>query len=45
MQLNASNAKYISDAMLVISRRIPTDIFLKHYLDFIGGERFPTLGK
>ncbi len=44
-KLNASNAKYISDAMLNISRKIPDEIFLKHYLEFIRNEQFQKLGK
>ncbi|CAF4880269.1 unnamed protein product, partial [Rotaria sp. Silwood1] len=45
IKLNASNAKYISDAMLTISRRLPEEIFLKHYLELIGNEEFQKLGK
>jgi hypothetical protein len=44
-KLNASNAKYISDAMLSISRKISDEIFLKHYLEFIRDEQFQKLGK
>jgi len=44
-KLNASNAKYISDAMLSISRKIPDEIFLKGYLEFIRDEQFQKLGK
>ena len=44
-KLNASNAKYISDAMLNISRRLPDEVFLKSYLEFIRNEKFRTLGK
>ncbi|CAF4677768.1 unnamed protein product, partial [Rotaria socialis] len=44
MKLNASNAKYISDAMLTISRRLPDKIFLKHYLDLVCNEQFQKLG-
>ena len=44
-KLNSSNAKYISDAMLSISRKIPDQIFLKHYLEFIRNEQFQKLGK
>ncbi|CAF4091004.1 unnamed protein product, partial [Adineta steineri] len=43
-KLNASNAKYISDAMLTISRKIPDEIFLEKYLDFIQNEQFQKLG-
>ncbi|CAF4030110.1 unnamed protein product, partial [Adineta steineri] len=43
-KLNASNATYISDAMLNISRRIPDEIFLEQYLDFIQNEQFQKLG-
>ncbi|CAF1535427.1 unnamed protein product, partial [Adineta ricciae] len=43
-KLNASNAKYISDAMLCVSRRIPEDIFLEQYLQFIQDEQFPKYG-
>ncbi len=45
IKLNASNAKYISDAMLTISRRIPAQIFIKHYLDMVRSEEFQKLGK
>ena len=45
MTLNASNAKYVSDAMLTISRKLPADIFLQHYLEFVGREQFQKLGK
>ncbi|CAF3902890.1 unnamed protein product [Rotaria sordida] len=44
MKLNPSNAKYISDAMLTISRRLPEEIFLKHYLELVGNEQFQKLG-
>jgi hypothetical protein len=44
-KLNASNAKYISDAMLSISRKISDEIFLKSYLEFIRNEQFQKLGK
>ncbi|CAF1145573.1 unnamed protein product [Rotaria sp. Silwood1] len=43
-KLNASNAKFISDAMLSISRKISDEIFLKSYLEFIGNEQFQKLG-
>ncbi|CAF4051216.1 unnamed protein product [Adineta steineri] len=43
-KLNASNAKYVSDAILSISRRIPDEIFLEKYLDFIQNEQFQKLG-
>ncbi|CAF1546615.1 unnamed protein product, partial [Adineta steineri] len=43
-KLNASNAKYISDAMLSISRKISDEIFLEKYLDFIQNEQFQKLG-
>ena len=43
--LNASNAKYISDAMRTISRKINDEIFLKSYLEFIRNEQFQKLGK
>ncbi len=45
MKLNASNAKYISDTMRTISRRLPTEIFLKHYLELVRNEQFQKLGK
>ncbi|CAF3289844.1 unnamed protein product [Rotaria sp. Silwood2] len=44
IKLNASNAKYISDAMLTILRRLPEEIFLKHYLELVGDEQFQQLG-
>jgi len=44
-KLNSSNAKYISDAMLSISRKIPDEIFLKQYLEFIRNEQFQKFGK
>ncbi|CAM4963222.1 unnamed protein product [Rotaria socialis] len=43
--LNTSNAKFISDAILNISRKINDDIFLKFYIEFISDEKFPKLGK
>ncbi|CAF1164464.1 unnamed protein product [Adineta ricciae] len=43
-KINASNAKYISDAMVTILRRIPQKIFLKSYLEFIHSEHFQGLG-
>lgn len=43
--LNSSNAKYISDAMLNISRKVNDDIFFKYYLEFTSHEKFSTLGK
>ncbi|CAF1192166.1 unnamed protein product [Rotaria sordida] len=42
--LNASNVKFISDAMLNISRKISDEIFLKSYLEFIRNEQFQKLG-
>jgi hypothetical protein len=45
MKLNAANAKYISDAMLIISRKISREIFLKYYLQLIQNEQFQKLGK
>ena len=33
LKLNASNAKYSSDAILAISRRILAETFLKHFLE------------
>ncbi|CAF3971219.1 unnamed protein product [Adineta steineri] len=44
IKLNASNAKYISDAMLTISRRIPADIFLQHYIELVRSEQLTKLG-
>jgi hypothetical protein len=44
-KLNAKNAKFISDAMLNISRKIPDEIFLKIYFDLINNEQFQKLGK
>ncbi len=43
--INASNAKFISQSMLSISHKIPDEIFLKHYLQFIRNEQFQKLGK
>ncbi|CAF4419226.1 unnamed protein product, partial [Adineta steineri] len=43
-KINASNAKYISDAILSVSRRIPDEIFLEKYLNFIQNEQFQKLG-
>ncbi|CAF0896335.1 unnamed protein product [Didymodactylos carnosus] len=43
-KLNSSNAKYVSDAMLVISRKITDKEFLDLYLKFIKSEQFPKLG-
>lgn len=45
VQINASNAKFVSQAMLSISRKVPDQIFLKSYLDFVGSEQFSKLGK
>ena len=44
-KLSAANAKYISDAMLMILRRLPEEIFLKHHLDFVRSDQFQRLGK
>ena len=44
-KLNAASAKYVSDAMLIISRRISDDDFLKHYLELVHDESFQKLGK
>ena len=44
MKLNASNAKYISDTMRMISSRIPERIFLEEYLRFVQSEQFQKLG-
>ncbi|CAF4778802.1 unnamed protein product, partial [Rotaria sp. Silwood2] len=38
--LNTSNARFISDAILNISRKIPDEIFLKSYIEFIHNEQF-----
>ncbi|CAF1367942.1 unnamed protein product [Rotaria sordida] len=43
-KLNASNAKFISDAMLSISHKISDEIFLKSYLEFNRNEQFQKLG-
>jgi hypothetical protein len=43
--LNASNAKYVSNGMMSISRKIPDEIFLKDYLQLIQNETFQKLGK
>ncbi|CAF4467932.1 unnamed protein product [Rotaria sp. Silwood2] len=43
-KLNASNAKFISDAMLSISIKISDESFLKSYLEFIRNEQFQKLG-
>ncbi|CAF3137068.1 unnamed protein product [Rotaria sp. Silwood2] len=42
--LNASNAKFISDAMLSISRKISDEIFFKSYIEFIRHGQFQKLG-
>ena len=44
-RLISSNAKYISDAMLTISRRLPSEIFLKHYSKLVRNEQFQKLSK
>lgn len=44
MKLNASNAKYISDTMRMISFRISERIFLEEYLRFVQSEQFQKLG-
>jgi hypothetical protein len=44
-KLNSSNAKYISDALLSISRKISDQIFLKLYFDFVQNKEFEKLGK
>ncbi|CAF4130372.1 unnamed protein product [Rotaria sordida] len=43
-KLNASNAKFISNAMLSISIKISDEIFLKSYLEFIRNEQFQKFG-
>ena len=43
-KLNASNAKYISDALRKISRQIPDPVFLEYYLQLIRDEQFQRLG-
>ncbi|CAF1420343.1 unnamed protein product, partial [Didymodactylos carnosus] len=44
IKINASNAKYVSDAMLVISRKLIDEQFLGLYLKFVKSEQFPKLG-
>ncbi len=44
-KLNATNAKFISDAFLNISKKISDQIFLKDYFEFIRNEQFEKLGK
>ena len=44
-KLNASNAKYISDTMRMISHRISERIFLEQYLQLVQSEHFQKLGK
>ena len=43
-QLNAANAKYVSGAILAISRKLPDRLFLTMYLDFVRSEQFQKLG-
>lgn len=43
-RLNASNAKYLSDALLCISRRVNHQMFLSFLLDFIESYKFQVLG-
>ncbi len=43
-KLNSTNAKYISDAFLNISRKISDQIFLTNYFEFIQNEQFQKLG-
>ena len=44
-RLNASNAKFVSDAMANISRRVPDERFLQVYLPLIQSEQMLQLGK
>jgi hypothetical protein len=44
-QVNTSNAKYVSDAMLNISQALPDATFLGIYLDLVRSERFGKLGE
>ncbi|CAF4358385.1 unnamed protein product, partial [Adineta steineri] len=43
-QLNSSNATYIKDAFLSISRKMTDESFLKHYTEFIRSEHLGKLG-
>ncbi|CAF1313648.1 unnamed protein product [Adineta steineri] len=43
-QLNSSNATYIKDAFLSISRKMTDESFLKHYIEFIRTEHFGKFG-
>lgn len=43
-KLNAANAKYISDAFLTLSQRMPDQMFLQAYFELISSEQFPKLG-
>ena len=44
-RMNASNAKFVSDAMANIARRIPDEHFLQVYLPLIQSEQMIKLGK
>ncbi|CAF3513550.1 unnamed protein product [Rotaria socialis] len=43
-KLNASNAMFVADTMLSISRRIDEELFLKSYLELLRDEQLPKLG-
>ncbi|CAM4845478.1 unnamed protein product, partial [Rotaria magnacalcarata] len=43
-KLNASNAMFVADTMLSISRRINEELFLKSYLELLRDEQLPKLG-
>lgn len=43
-KINAANAKFISDAMRNISRKVNQQLFFKNYFQLIEDEQFITLG-
>ncbi|CAF2821052.1 unnamed protein product [Rotaria sp. Silwood2] len=43
-KLNTSNAMFVADTMLSISRRINEELFLKSYLELLRDEQLPKLG-
>lgn len=43
--INSSNSRYIKNAMRSILHKIPDEIFLNIYLDFINSEQFQKFGK
>ena len=45
VQLNASNATYIHNALLCISQKVADQYFLEHYIAFIRSEHFTKIGR